>query len=375
MSKIFQSPDRILVNEIINKHFDHEYGTPFWLKKMKERGITKEDIKNKEDINRYFSLLKDDNLKEEFDEIMRKGNYKEITPRSELGSQIVGESGGTTGKGKRAPFNKKNFDKDIVEKTNKLLDYENFPRNVDWLSALPPFPPHSIGLYGIELAQSRGGQAFGIDLDPRILKKFGKISSVGNEEESKCAKTALNLYMDHLGKQIKNNLESRNDIKVIFTTPIILSEVIPEYIDPSKLEKIEGVYFGGTKMNEDNYKVIREEIFPNASTMGIYGSGHLGCCGFHLPLEGSDRIIYAPNLPKVDLEVVDENKEPVGYNDEGKIVVSKFSEEFLMPQYPDEDVAMPVQPPKKFEKLGVKNTLEGLGSTSNRKKKEIGGVY
>lgn len=372
--KLFEEEKKYF-EDIIRLHFDKEEGTPYWINKAWESGVNPEDIATIEDVNKYFPLT-NSKLKEDFDRALRKGNYKELVPRSKLKDvYIVGESGGTTGPAKRAAFTKKEWFELNIDRINKALDYIDFPKNVDWLNALPPYPPHIVGKTGIDFCKTRGGQPFGIDLDPRILKKFGRLTVSRNEEEKKAAGMAINLYMGHIGEQIKNVLGSENDIRVIYTTPIIL-KMLPRYVDRDKLKHIEGLFYAGTKMDEDTYRIIREELFPGVSILGVYGSGHLGGIAIQLPLEDNYEIIYAPLHPLFKVEVVNEDFDRVNYGERGKILISKYGESLLMPRYPDEDTGILVEPPEEYKKLGVDwPCIKDIAPTEVRAKKEVGGVY
>lgn len=375
--KIFRDIDKNYLERILSLHFDPESGTPFYINKAKEQDLNTENISINE-VDRYFTLT-NNSLKEEFDNTLRKGTYKQITPSSLVennGVEMIGESGGTTGAGKRAAFSKEEFNRHI-EKANKVLNYANFPKNKDWLVILPPYPPQGIGKFGPDLAKIMGGEAFGIDLDPRILKKYGKVMSAGNEFEKQSASWALNHYMEHIKDQIKDVIESENDIKNIFTTPILL-EKFPEWFKDNKnvLDEIEGIFYGGTRMYRDTYKLFREDIFPDRPIIGIYGSGHLGGLAYQLPLEDSYEIIYIPFKELFDINIVDENNNQVDYGEKGRVLISKYSNSLLMQRYPDEDEGTLVEPPEEYKELGVTwPCIKDITPNPMRAKKEVGGVY
>ena len=373
MKKIFAEFEEEKKEKIISLHFDEEDGTPFYLEKWNDKEI------NLELFHQKFDLYRDLELKKSLDIAFRKKSYKYITPKKVVKNreiELVGESGGTTGVGKRACFTKKEWWNGIIEKTNEILDYLGFPRGGVYLNILPPYPPHGIGKYGIDIAKSRDAEVLGIDLDPRFPKRMGKLIASG--ENIDFANWAHKEYINHLGEQIKNILETESEINTIFTTPILLNLIVKLFSDKQYLlDRIEGIIFGGTPMKQDEYKILRKEIFPHAKWLGVYGSGHLGLIGIHLPLEDDYRIIYIPMKELgYEIEVVNEKGKKVKYNDKGRLCISKFSESILMYRYPDEDVGIYVEPPDQFRELGVEwSCIKDIAPTSLRVKKEVGGVY
>jgi len=373
MKKIFSDLEEKRKEEIVNLHFDRENGTPFYLERWDKEEITLESFQQN------FDLQNNRELKDSLDRAFRKKSYEYITPKKVVKNkeiELVGESGGTTGPGKRACFTKKEWWDGIIKKTNDILDYLGFPKGGVYLNVLPPYPPHGIGKYGTDLAKSRDAEVLGIDLDPRFPKKMGRYIASG--KDINFANRAHREYIAHLGEQIQNILETENNINTVFTTPILLNLIAKLFSDKQHLlDRIEGIIFGGTPMKEDEYKILREEIFPHAKWLGVYGSGHLGLIGVHLPLEDDYKVIYVPVKELgYEIDVVNEEGKKVDLNNKGRLCISKFSESILMYRYPDEDIGVYVEPSDQLKELGVEwGCIQDITPTIERAKKEIGGVY
>lgn len=358
-----QKMDGEYIQSCVESHLDPENGTPYWLEKAEEYGgidKAKSDIKGWKDLKKVFGLHTEER-KEEFEEALRHRPYTDFIPKnSQDDIYIIGESGGTTGMSKRAPFTKRDW-QDMLEKLDYILDEFNFPRNVDWLYTGPPFPPHGIGAYPRDHCRSRGGNIFGIDLDPRIMKEYGR----------KGMQEALGIYQKHIGQQIESILKSQ-EIGVMFTTSKILEE-LPKNMDVSRLN-LQGIFHGGTSLSQETHRLFREEIYKDTPFTGGLGCGFAGVYGIQVPETENYEVVYVPLQPTHNLEVMDKNGEVVDYGERGRVATSKITEDFLMPAFLEDDEATLVEPPESLDNVDWP-CVKDIAPIKKREEQEKGGVY
>ncbi|MFP4116769.1 MAG: hypothetical protein ACLFQ8_02390 [Candidatus Aenigmatarchaeota archaeon] len=322
------------INRVIESHLDPENGTPYWLEKAEEYGgveKAKEDIDAWEDLKEVFGLQIEEK-KQEFAGALRERPYTDFLPQRSIDKiSIVGESGGTTGKPKKAPFTENDWEMKI-EKYSQYLDEMGVPKGVDWFCLVPSYPPHSAGQMGQSLAESRGGNALGIDLDSRAIKEFGK---QGMED-------ALNAYMKHMGKQAKELMEYQDE-GVVMTTSKVL-EQLPRAIDVSEIN-LEGIVQGGAAMSKEQYRQF-EEVYGDTPICGSFATALTLSTGVQIPDPQNYEVIYLPTRPERNMEVVDDKGNPVDYGERGIVTTSNVTEDFLMPALREEVKGTLVEPPE-----------------------------
>lgn len=358
----FQKIDDEHIKKVLDSHLDKKYGSEFWLEEAERSGGVddiKDYVKNKRELIEVLGL-QDEERRKRFTDALKYDSYEKMMPKKSLNDiYILGESGATTGHPKRAAFTEEDW-WEMFDKINEFIDELDFPENVDWLQAIPPSPPHGIGQFAEDLCKSRGGNSYGIDLDPRIMKKFGR--SGMNE--------ALKRYKKHIGEQLKPIIESQ-DIGVIFTTSRLL-EMLPKFIDLSELD-FDGIFHGGTNLTRETYRNFREELYENTPILGAIGSGYTGGHGLQVPTEDYS-VAYVPIQPYNDLDVVDEDGYPVNYGEEGRVVISKYTDDFLMPNFEEDMRGKKV----KFSENDDESDLyiiKDIEPNQRREELDKGGVY
>lgn len=188
---------------------------------------------------------------------------------------------------------------------------------------------------GQSLAETRGGNALGIDLDSRAIKEFGK---QGMED-------ALNAYMKHMGKQAKELMEYQDE-GVVMTTSKVL-EQLPRSIDVSDIN-LEGIVQGGTAMSREQYRQF-DEIYGDTPICGSFATALTLSTGVQIPDSENHEVIYLPTRPERNMEVVDDGGDPVGYGERGIVITSNVTEDFLMPAFREEVEGTLIEPPEDLE--------------------------
>ncbi|WP_245721411.1 hypothetical protein [Nocardia crassostreae] len=241
------------VREMMRWHFGPETGSPFWLRRAAALDFdTLTDIRDFDDLGRFPNVVDE----------LRDVAVRDLIPRgygAGHGASVY-ESDGTTGEPKRVMFTAE-WQRRSIAWFSERLDAHGVPRNVDWLSAVPT-GPHNVGAMAADTAAARGGLNFGIDLDPRWVKK---LIAEGHRDMAAA-------YTDHLIEQIGYILAGQQ-VGVLFATPPLLERLAQhdELVDQVN-RKVRAIIWGGTHLDADTRDLLRDEVFPGIKLVGGYGS-------------------------------------------------------------------------------------------------------
>lgn len=309
------------VRHVVDIHFHPSHGTPFWLEREQALGIdARRDIKSYADLSilGFFPM-----------EALKTRNVLDFLPadiakdRSQLRVQ---DTGGTTGSPARVAV--KRFFEPVNNFLNWYLDeVTGFPRGGNWLF-IGPTGPHAVAESTRQMAQSRGGMCYFIDLDPRFIKLLfqkGDMKTVG-------------LYMEHIRQQAFAILDTQQ-IDVLGTTPILIQALAP--ILKARGHTFSGMMYGGTQLTKDLYHLLRTEFFPDAVHTAIYGNTLMGGALLAPPQFTDGEVVYYPMEPLVTFDVVDpkQTSRRVAVGETGQIMVTVLSEERFLPNVLERDQA------------------------------------
>lgn len=325
------------VRHVVDIHFHPAHGTPFWIERARELKIdARRDIRTYDDlaILGFFPM-----------DALKTRNVLDFLPApiaKDRGRLRVQETGGTTGSPARVAV--RNFFEPVNDFLNWYLDeVTGFPRGGNWLF-IGPTGPHAVAESTRQMAQSRGGMCYFIDLDPRFIKLLfqkGDMKTVG-------------LYMEHIRRQAFAILDTQQ-IDVLGTTPIIIQTLAPILKDRGY--RFSGMMYGGTQLTRDLYHLLRTEFFPDAVHTAIYGNTLMGGALLAPPEAGETEVVYYPMEPLVKFDVVDpaQTNRRVAVGESGQIMVTVLSEERFLPNVLERDQAerWPVLPALGWE--GVAN--------------------
>ncbi|MFI9507974.1 AMP-binding protein [Nocardia sp. NPDC052566] len=316
------------VREMMRWHFGRETGSPFWLRRAETFDFDPlTDVRDFDDL-RLFPNLVDE---------LRDVPVRDLIPRGlgDAHEASVYESGGTTGQPKRVMFTAE-WQHRSVAWFSERLDAHGVARNVDWLSVVPN-GPHNVGAMAVDTAAARGGLNFGIDLDPRWVKK---LIAEGRTEMASA-------YTDHLVEQLGYILASQ-DVGVLFATPPLL-ERLARHDDLVELihRKIRTIIWGGTHLDADTRDLLRDEVFPNAKLVGGYGSTMMLGTSVERPGLGDDEpCVFDSFAPYTTFRVIDpDSGHAVPYGERGQIVVHHLSRGALLVNNIERDYATRIAPP------------------------------
>ena len=310
-------------------HFSEQTGSPFWLRRAKTLGFDPVF-----DVTSFDDLTLFPNVTDE----LRGVPVRDLIPRG-FGPTpdvvAVIESGGTTGTPKRVPFLRPFAD--LLAQAFAALCGGPVDPAKGWLVAMPS-GPHIAFEQSRRPAHLLGAVVFGIDFDPRWVKKA--IGS-GHADQAEA-------YVQHLVDQATLVLRDE-DIGTLRLTPPLLARFTErdELVDLIN-EKVRSIDWGGAQMDRDSRHYYRTELFPDTTLRGYYGTTMaLGAGGAERPgLAQADPCIFDPYLsPYVSLRVVDvETHEPVPYGAVGQLVVNHVSTSFFLPNNAERDLATRIEP-------------------------------
>jgi len=309
------------VRHVVDVHFHPEHGSPYWIERGKALGLdARRDIRCYDDLALLGFLAID---------ALRTRNVLDFLPASlvkDRGGIHVHETGGTTGSPSRVPL--RDYFRTINRYVNWYLDeIVGFPRKGNWLF-IGPTGPHGIAESTINMADTRDGICFLIDLDPRFIKVLlqqGDMRTVG-------------LYMEHIRRQAYSILDTQQ-IDIIGSTPALLQTLAPEMKERGY--RFTGMMYGGTQLSKDLYHLLRTEFFPDAVHSAMYGNTLMGGAVLGTPVPGEDEVVYYPMEPMVKLDVVDPEhpERTVGIGQTGRVLLTVLSEERFLPRMLERDQA------------------------------------
>ncbi len=318
-----------IVQDVIEVTFDPQHGSPYWLSQLEKKiGFDpRKEIESYDDIKEHFPFYTQSELRyvrqrdfmpKLFYELIKNGN---VIIRSM-------ETGGTTGDPVSVPWSENSCEK-ILYTLEKFMKLNQFSEGEDILAAVPT-GPHAIGWIASNLEKINNCLVYKIDLDPRFPKKMSVIGA------TECAKH----YKKHIIDQIVFKIKIDKP-KIIFSTPIILNELIR--LDRQMnlelgLENIEGVMTGGTELTPETYRLWKDEIFPNASFLDIYGNVLFGItCS--VPSKKYDLDHY-PSYPITLVDIIDpQTQEFLDYGERGQVVFTRLTPECFIPKKIERDLA------------------------------------
>ncbi len=309
------------VRHIVGIHFHPVHGAPFWIQREKALGIdARRDIRTYDDLARlgFFPM-----------DALRTRNVLDFLPADlakDRGRIRVQETGGTTGAPARIPV------RDFYEGVNRFMNWyldelTGFPRGGNWLF-IGPTGPHGVSDSTKQMAETRGGMCYLIDLDPRFIKLLyqqGDMKTVG-------------LYMQHIRKQAYAILETQQ-IDVLGTTPILIQALAPELKERGY--KFSGMMYGGTQLTKDLYHLLRTEYFPDAVHTAVYGNTLMGGA-LLAPAQAEDsEVVYYPMEPLVKFDLLDPDhpETRVAMGQTGQVCITVLSEERFLPRVLERDQA------------------------------------
>ncbi len=318
--------DPALIRKILKIHFDPDSGTPYWLEQEKKTGINAcSQIKTSGD----FHLLGPMDIEQ-----LRTRPITDFIPasaRHRLPEMILSETGGTTGSPCRRVFAPEEFHQAFIRPWQHAVALRNFPARGRWLF-IGPGGPHVIAQAARHMARATGSlEPFSVDCDVRWFRSQDK-KSLG-----------FTLYLDHVLTQAMNIIATQ-DIDVLFTTPVLLSELAKQ-MKTRQREKIRGIHTGG--MAQTSALTARlNQAFPHAVILPGYGNSLFGVTfEQNRPLAGEESV-FTMDDPALWLQLVPLEEENaidlqtvLPADKKGRIILHRLDPSFLLLNLVERDSA------------------------------------
>ncbi len=315
-------PDEF-IQAAMDWHFNPATGAPFWLERAKALNFDpRTDVKTHADLT-LFPNVTDELRDVAVSNLIPRG----YGPRPDVIAVI--ESGGTTGAPKALPL-MADFAQLMVDRDVWIFQQYGLTREKNWL-CFSPAGPHGAFEQARRGARAWGVLAFGIDMDPRWVKKQ---IAAGNHKEAEA-------YTEHLLDQATYILRTQN-IGYIRLTPPILARIVrrDEMVELIQ-ETVEYIHWGGASMDVDTRDYYRTEVFAGITLAGSYGTTMaLGSGGAQrFGAEDADETIFDPTLsPYTTFAVRDQRSgKPVAYHERGQLVIDHVSKALLLPNNAERD--------------------------------------
>ena len=318
------------LQKIVRLHFDAEGGTPYWLARQDELGISVvEHVRSIDDLSILGPMDED---------ALARRPIEDFIPRAfrENTDYVLAETAGTTNRPKFAVHRSDEFEAAFITPFIRAAERVNFPKRCHWLF-VGPTGPHIIGKAARGCAQALGAaDVFTVDFDPRWAKKLPSGSF------------AASRYLQHIEAQALHVLEVQN-IGVIFATPAVLSSLAEKAPEP-KRAAIRGVHLGGMSASAE-FMDRMAELFPNAVMLSGYGNTLFGMMPqLHYQHDtGFDYYAHGERLAVRLVPVPDENSEPditaqVEYGRRGRVMVHRLDEMQFLANVLERDTAIRIEP-------------------------------
>lgn len=328
-SAIFEAPlDRLprldeLVKATMAWHFSPDTGCPYWTSRVAVLDFDPlTDVRCADDLRLF------DGVRVDWSAIPAG----QLVPRGSDPSHRFGvyESGGATGPPKR-----------IVDATSRrrnvlwqssILDSVGFPGGPGGWLHIGPTGPHVMASNIAHLAAMRGFLSHFVDLDPRWARRclaHGRIDQ-------------FRQYVEHILDQVRDVL-STQDIRAVSATPPILEAIAtrPDVCEPLR-QKVRGIIWGGTSVDAETLRLLREEVFPDAVIQGAYGNTMMGVAPQRPSREGDVAFcVFRPFFPYSLLDIVDpaDPAKPVPEGVEGQVKVTTLTRDLFVPPTLERDGA------------------------------------
>lgn len=218
----------------------------------------------------------------------------------------------------------------MVERDLWIFEHYGLTKDKNWL-CFSPSGPHGAFERARRGARAWGVIPFGIDMDPRWVKKQ---IAAGNKKES-------DGYAEHLLDQATYILKTQNIGYIRLTPPILAKIVRRDDMVDLIANNVEYIHWGGASMDADSRYFYGHEVFPGINLAGSYGTTMaLGSGGAQrFGAEEDDQTIFDPTLtPYTTFGVRNKDTgETVAYGERGQLVVNHVSKALLLPNNTERD--------------------------------------
>jgi hypothetical protein len=302
----------------VRRHFDAATGSPYWLDRATRLSFDPRDITRYEQLSAFgpFPLGE-----------LRRLDPAELVPL-DLPRPLAGriwESGGTTGEPCRVYYSEPMLEHRCLWR-RWAVEREGFAPGKNWLQATPT-GPHLIGYGAWDLADLYGARVYGIDFDPRWVKRLLRGSKLREAMQ----------YTEHIVDQIAGILTTQ-PVDYLVTTPALLQAVARR--EPELVAQLKGARLSGTHVTPEVWRLLAKAL--DGGLLGIQYGNTFGNALTLTVRQDSDLIPYVPNYPHITMAVVDTDDftRVVNYGDYGQVRLTVMHEDLFLPNILERDLAL-----------------------------------
>jgi hypothetical protein len=318
---------------VVARTFDPELGSPYWLRRAGELSFDPRDVTRYEQLAEFGPSPLND---------LRTLDPAELVPKA-VARPLVGrvwDSGGTTGDPCRVFYTPPML-AHRAEWRRWSFVTEGFQPGRSWLQATPT-GPHLIGNGWWEVSEFHQGRVYGIDMDPRWVKRMLREGRMD----------AANEYVEHLLDQMCTVLASQ-PVDYVNTTPALFQALVRRA--PELVARLGGARLSGTQINGRMLRTFLDAL--DGGRCGISYGNTFGNAASLPPEDDGAVLPYVPNYPQVTMAVVDKQdwRREVGYGEVGQVRLTVLHEDLFLPNVLERDQAVRYDPRGGWPSDGVAN--------------------
>lgn len=303
---------------VVRRHFDPITGSPYWLARAARLPFDPRDITRYEELSAFgpFPLGE-----------LRTMDPAELVPLA-LPRPLPGriwESGGTTGEPCRVYYSDPMLEHRALWR-RWVIEREGFEPGRNWLQATPS-GPHLIGHGAADLVELCGGRVYGIDFDPRWVKRLLRAGKLREATQ----------YTEHVVEQIAAILRTQ-PVDYLVTTPALLQAVVRR--EPDLVAGLKGARLSGTHVTPEMWRTFSKALGGGLLAVQ-YGNTFGNALTFN-SIQDADLICYVPNFPQITMSVVDTDDPArrVEYGEYGRVRLTVMHDDLFLPNVMERDRAM-----------------------------------
>jgi phenylacetate-coenzyme A ligase PaaK-like adenylate-forming protein len=302
-------------------HFGKDTGSPFWLRTAESLSFDPLiDIETFDDLQMFPSLVNE----------FRSAPIEDLIPRgygSPAPIPLIFESGGTTGAPKRT-VQLPDWVEQVIRWQVEDFSAGGFVRGGGLICVMPS-GPHGVGYFSRSVSQRLGSTFFGIDLDPRWVKKL----------TARGATAEVSRYVDHVLEQAEFILQTQHVANLHTTPPLFEAIARNDRLVDVVNEKIRYVLLSGAHVDIDTLELLRD-IFPQTVITMAFGSTMILSQAITRTTSNGD-FVFDPRGPYVVFWVVDpDTGERVPHGERGQVVMNHISKGMFIPNNLERDSAI-----------------------------------
>ncbi len=312
----------------VNTHLEktiptHLEYTPYWTHFAENTKLKRDGLVSLEDL-RKLPYVGDD--------LLRSLNPEDLTPSHYVKDDLVrSTSSGTTGEHKTVYWDSRLIE-DMANYGGWTLSLRGFPDGGYWLGTVTDNP--MLKMFLNRLAGYFGAEFHEVEVDGKTAKQV----LAGRTEEERMR------YFQPIVDRLLDVFQAR-DVRVYEDIAPLLAMTGRKLRELGIGNSLEGILFGGVRMNRDVLSMFQRDLYTNRKFGGWYGDYMSGMSMLINENPDSNNLTYFPFAPYVIAEVrkEDDISETVKEGERGIVVVHRIGPDIFLPNRITGDSAVRVR--------------------------------